>query len=66
MGEAVGRLFVGAGAIRKAEGRPLISFRRPDRAGNQHTEFAALSRVLQRGLETPSPSGDKEAAGMLC
>jgi len=32
MGEVVGRLFVGAGTNRNAEGKPLLSFRLPGRA----------------------------------
>jgi hypothetical protein len=65
MGEAVGRLFVGAGTYRNAEGGPLLSFRRPDRTENQHTEFAGLGRVLRQSLETLLPSGSRGAAEIL-
>jgi hypothetical protein len=55
MGEAFGRLFVGAGTNRNAEGRPLLSFRRPHRAENQQTEFAELGRILRKCPEAPAP-----------
>jgi hypothetical protein len=55
MGEAFGRLFVGAGTNRNAEGRPLLSFRRPDRAENQQTDFAGLGRCLRQCLEERRP-----------
>jgi hypothetical protein len=55
MGEAFGRLFVGAGTNRNAEGKPLLSFRRPHRAENQQTESAGLGLSLQKCLETRGP-----------
>ena len=65
MGEVVGRLFVGAGRYRTAEGGPLVSFQRPNRAENQQTEFAGLGRVLRRSLETLYPSRNKGTAAIL-
>jgi hypothetical protein len=53
MGEAVGRLYVGAGTNRSAEGRPSPSFRRPDWAEDQHTELADLGRVVRRSRRRP-------------
>jgi hypothetical protein len=64
MGEAAGRLFVGAGTNRTAEGRPLRSFQRPSRAENQHTEFAGLGCVL-RSPEALYPSGSEGTAAIL-
>jgi hypothetical protein len=51
MGEAFGRLLVGAGTNRNAEGRPLLSFLRPYWAENRQTEFAGLGRFIRQCLE---------------